>query len=210
MSAKIYLSDQQKFSINQNNIVTSEKILIANLKAIKLKIDKKDDNDEAERTEFVSLKFSQWFFSCPLLLSYVDPLQTELLELISEFVGENLLKVNFNMYEVLNKVGQFGTISSVKKRPNLSEPSDKDSSKGLSKWREDTSLSQTKYFPKLLELLNKDGFNIKEIFYQPKDTYNTGKQNKVIKGLFPLFGNNDYSAGKIRDFRTYLLKLGII
>lgn len=217
--------DQQKFSINQNNIVTSEKILIANLKAIKLKVDKKDENDKAERTIFVSLKFSQWFFSCPLLLSYVDPSQTELLGLISEFVGEDMQDVKFNIYNVLNKIGQSTSVSTQKSIAQVSNRTiskftkdvnkyfadetvrrDLDVSKliKLKDWKHDKNLSQGRNFQKLLDQLLVNKIDIKHFFTKSKNDRATGEKNKIIKKEFPLFGNDKRSASKINKFRIFL------
>ncbi|WP_312333256.1 P-loop NTPase fold protein [Sphingobacterium sp.] len=180
--------------INQNNIATSEKILIDNLKALRLV-------EKDEESNLYPLSLSQWIFSCPLLLSYIDSNQTELINCISEFTGVNQIDARFKVYEVLKNVKTFSTQQKV---PN---PKKITVSKN---WKSDNTLGHEKNFGELLKNLSEEKIDIKELFANQPNDYQTGKMNKIIMRDFPLFGSKQSAVDKIKKFRKFLELKGLI
>lgn len=221
---------QHKISVNQNNIVTSDKILIDNMKSLKIEVEKTNEGDK-ERSKFIHLPFSQWFFSCPLLLSYIDTSQTELMELIGDFVGEGVPDVKFNIHDVLNKVGQYTSISPTKLLANVPKRTKSTLTKDVKKyledeafrregdirnvikpsdWKQDESLSKEVNFEELLAKFLSSKIDLKNFFSKSENDHATGEKNKIIKKEFPLFGDDKRSARKIKKFRTFLETKGLI
>lgn len=174
-------------NININNTNFDDNIFINNLKKVL----------NLKRDSYEQLKLSRWLLSCPLLTAYVREDENDIQEMLKRYCGNNFSADKFpDVYSLLNRV-------SIRTRNSQNETNVKilvnQPSKELLRNRAE-----------LISYLRKNKIPY-EWFKETDDRSLLIKRNKEIEKRLPsIFGNDYYTSGRIRRFRTYLNKKKIV